>query len=142
MKKLIPIVLAVVVAVGGYFGLTAAGIIGNSAMSKEEIHETFVAWAAEINGAEGGLDYDGFSRLHSAEVVQVTINIVGKSIRSEADILETYFDSRKAQARSKICHDDVLKAAVAGFAAFNFTWYTADDVLLGSFKIRDKNYCE
>lgn len=142
MKKLIPIVVAVAVAVGGYFGLTAAGIIGNSAMSKDEIHETFVAWAAEINGAEGGLRYDDFSRLHSARVVHQTIHIVGKTTFDAADLNAEYFDSRKAQARSKICNDEVLKRAVAGFAAFNFVWRSADDEALGNFRIRSKRFCE
>ena len=141
MKKLIPIIIAVVVAVGGYFGLKAAGIIGNSAMSKEEIHETFVAWAEEINGAEGGVRYDDFSRLYRAEVIQQTIHIVGKSNFNAADLQANYFDSREEQARYKLCSDDEMKRAIAGFAAFNFIWYSLDDEPLGNFKIRHKQYC-
>lgn len=130
MSKLLPLVGVVVVAVGGYFGLSAAGIIGGpAALSEEEVASGLAAYAEQIN-AEDGLRFDDFSKLVSAVHVERTITIRGETLMDAADLSDGYFDSRIGQIANKLCNDEALRPVMVG-AQFNFNWFSADGESLG-----------
>ncbi|MGJ8610132.1 MAG: hypothetical protein ACSHWY_03490 [Octadecabacter sp.] len=131
MSKIIGLVVVIVVGVGGYFGLTAAGIIGAPAvLSSEEVEAGLASYADQIN-VEGGLRFDDFSRLSRATAMSQTITIRGDSLLDQADMSEGYYQSRVDQAANKLCNDSTLRELLRGRATVQFSWFSADDEMIG-----------
>lgn len=131
MSKLLPIVGAAVVAVGGYFGLTAAGIIGGPAvLTDEEVEAGLATYAEQIN-VEGGLNFDTFSTLVSATAMNQTITIRGESQLDMADLNDAYHQSRVDQGLNVVCNDETLRALLRGRATMHFNWFSADGESVG-----------
>lgn len=131
MSKILGLVVAAVVVVGGYFGLTAAGIIGAPAvLSDQEVEAGLATYAEQIN-AEGGLRFDDFSTLSSATAMSKTITIRGESMLDMADINDGYHASRVDQAANKLCNDETLRELLRGRATVNFNWFSADNESIG-----------
>lgn len=145
MNKVVGVVAAAVIAVGGYFGGQAMGLFGASALSQEEIMTVLEARAKEINDS-GDLKYDGFSRLIKAEHTQRTLIVQAKSTRNLSDLAggqgaEVYLASRVSQAANFLCHDETTRAALAGGAKYRYNWKSADDKEIGLVTATGKSYC-
>jgi len=131
MKKIVPLVGAVVIAIAGYFGLNAAGLIGGPAkLTEPELTAGLAAYAEEIN-VEGGIAFDGFSRLEKAVAVEKTITIYGRSTLNAADLNDGYHDSRIKQAENKMCRDATLRTLMISGARFQYNWLSADNESIG-----------
>ncbi len=131
MKKIVPLVGAVVIAIAGYFGLNAAGFIGGPAkLTEPELAAGLAAYAEEIN-VEGGIAFDGFSRLEKAVAVEKTITIYGRSTLNAADLNDGYHDSRIKQAENKMCRDATLRTLMISGARFQYNWLSADNESIG-----------
>lgn len=141
MKKIIGVIVAVAVAAGGYFGGQAMGLFGEKALSVEEIATVLSARAAEINES-GNLQYDTWSRLVSATHIEKKITIRGNSKLDAERLGEDYLESRVAQAANFLCHDETMRAALAGGAEFQYFWFSKDDVQLGGVHAYGTTYCE
>ncbi len=143
MNKVVGIVAAAVVAAGGYFGAQALGLFGAKALSAEEISTVLESRAKEINDS-GDLNYDSWSSLTSAVHMEKQLTVRGKSLLT-ADQLsggpEGYMESRKGQAANFLCHDETMKAALAGGAKFVYQWSDANGETLGMFTATGANYC-
>jgi len=130
MSKVRGLIGVIVVAVAGYFGLNAAGIIGGPAeLTAEELAAGLSTNAEEIN-SEDGVRFDDWSRLVSARHIERTITIRGETLMDMADLSEGYFESRAPQIANKLCNDEALRPVLAG-ATFNFNWFSKDEVSLG-----------
>ena len=145
MNKVVGIVAAIVVVAGVYFGGQAMGLFGAKALSPEEIGTVLEARAKEINDS-GDLKYDDWSRLTSAVHMEKQLTVRGKSLLTKDKMSgnagpEAYLESRKRQAANFLCHDDTMKAALAGGAKFVYQWSDADGESVGMFSARGATYC-
>ncbi len=144
MNKVVLLAIVVIVAVGGYFGARSMGLLGGGAkaMSAEEIGAYLGKMAEEINGADGGLKYDDFSKLVNAVHVEKQITIRGDSILNMDQLGEDYLASREDQAANKLCSNAESAAALAGGATFVYNWFSADGEEIGMVKAYGATYCE
>jgi len=142
MNKVLGAAIAGLVVVGGYFGLSAAGIIGvPKVMSDEEVTAGLTAYADQIN-VEGGLRFDDFSKLTRATAVSKTITIRGESTLNIADLGDSYHASRADQGANILCNDPVTRELLRGSATVNFNWFSADDESVGDMiTIRGDEVC-
>lgn len=142
MNKFIGIAVAGVVAVGGYFGLSAAGIIGApSVLSDEEVTAGLSAYAEQIN-AEGGLKFDDFSTLTRATAMNKTITIRGETVLNMADVSASYHGSRVDQGANVLCSDETYRELLRGRATVHFNWFSADGESIGDMiSIRGDEVC-
>ena len=142
MNKIVGLVIVAAVAVGGYFGGQAMGLFGGEkAMSPEEVSSFLEAHAAEINGADGGLSFDDFSKLVNATHIEKQITIRGDSILNMEQLDESYLSSREAQVANKLCSDEQARAALAGGARFVYNWFSADNERIGGVDAKGATYC-
>jgi len=139
MNKIVLAVVALAVAVGGYFFASSSGLLGG-AMTAEEVATTLNARAKEINDSDG-LKYDDFSQLTAAKVDGMTITVDGKSLLKAANVNDSYLGSRTDQAANKLCNDDASKAMLAAGATFVYNWVTADGEEIGTVTA-DPKFCD
>ncbi|HHL22626.1 MAG TPA: hypothetical protein ENJ52_14005 [Aliiroseovarius sp.] len=115
---------------------------GPQAMNADEVSAYLEGMAQEINGADGGLRYDDFSKLINAVHVEKQITIRGDSLLNMDKLGEGYLDSRKDQAANKLCSDADAAAALAGGATFVYNWFSADNQDIGMVTVRGTTFCE
>ena len=131
MSRIVSIVVVVAIAIAGYFGLKAAGIVGApSVMTAEEVEGGLGNYADQIN-AEGGLKFDDWSKLTKATAVQQTVTIRGESTLNMDQLADNYYSTREPQMANKLCNDPTLRALLRGRATMNFNWFSADNESLG-----------
>ena len=131
MKKIIPALGVAAIAVSGYFGLNAAGIIGGPAkLTEQQLTDGLASYAEKIN-VDGGVSFDSWSRLEKAVAVQKTITIYGRSSQKLADLNDAYHSSRIAQATNKLCRDAISRNLLRSGARFQYNWLSADNESIG-----------
>ncbi len=136
MRAIIGLAIAALIAVGAYFGLTAAGVIGGpAAMTPEDVTAGLTVYADDIND-DDNLRFDDFSNLVNAVVVERQITIRGETITDMADVSEGYLESREAQGLNRLCSDDTNRALLANGATYVFNWFSADGESIGMVTIR------
>ncbi|MBD3663188.1 hypothetical protein [Sulfitobacter aestuariivivens] len=109
-------------------------------MSDEEVAAYLSSEADEINVADG-IKYDDWSRLTKATHVEKQITIRGETIQDMDQLAENYFASRETQAATKLCNDDVAKAALSGGARYIYNWFSADGKELGMVRAGGETWC-
>ena len=142
MNRIIRIIAVVVILAGGYLGAKYFGLIGGpAAMNADEVSAYLENMAKEINEADGGLNYDDFSKLVSATHMGKQITIRGDSILKTAQLDDGYIATREALATDKLCSDEAARAALAGGARFVYFWFSADNERIGGVDISGADYC-